>query len=80
MPPRPSHIRTLLQPLVISEQSLAEVGLGLYKGTLDLKNGATDVTIKVESDASQRSTQQFLTEVLMINLMVYDSDPHQSTK
>jgi predicted Ser/Thr protein kinase len=43
----------------------------VYKGTL--KNGTTDIAVKVLSDASKRGVQQFLTEV--INIMVYYSAP-----
>jgi hypothetical protein len=44
----------------------------VYKGTL--KNGTTDIAVKVLLDASKRGEQQFLTEVL-INIMVYYSAP-----
>jgi hypothetical protein len=59
---------------------LGRGGFGtVYKGTLDLKNGATDVAVKVLSDASQRSAQQFLTEVL-INSMFYNYSAPKSTQ
>jgi hypothetical protein len=47
----------------------------VYKGTL--KNGTTDIAVKVLSDALQQGTQQFLTEVL-IDTMVYYSAPESA--